>query len=58
LLPKYKAGKWGECKQGHIRAMYPEASSDALDLLEKLLALDPAKRILAKEALMHPFLRE
>jgi len=38
--------------------MYPEASSDALDLLEKLLALDPAKRILAKEALMHPFLRE
>lgn len=28
-----------------------------VDLLEKCLMLDPAKRTGAKEALMHPFLR-
>lgn len=28
-----------------------------IDLLDKCLALDPAKRITPKEALVHPFIR-
>jgi serine/threonine-protein kinase PRP4 len=28
-----------------------------IDLLDKCLALDPARRIAPKEALMHPFVR-
>ena len=32
-------------------------SADALDLFEKLLCLDPLKRLSAKEALQHPFVQ-
>ena len=54
-LPKYKHGKWGEQKQPKIRSMFTDASPEAIDLLERMLALDPTKRILAKEALQHPW---
>jgi serine/threonine protein kinase len=35
-----------------------EDFSDAISLLERLLTLDPTKRITAKQALKHPFLAE
>ncbi|KAG9646716.1 mitogen-activated protein kinase spm1, partial [Aureobasidium melanogenum] len=35
---------------------FPRANSDALDLLEKMLAFVPAKRITTEEALEHPYL--
>lgn len=35
---------------------YPHANPDALDLLDKLMAFDPAKRITCEEALQHPYL--
>ena len=38
-----------------MRKVFSDAAPDAIDLLEKLLDLDPNKRILAKEALQHPF---
>jgi mitogen-activated protein kinase 7 len=36
--------------------IYPKATDKAIDLLEKLLDFDPAKRITVEEALEHPYL--
>ncbi|ODQ77200.1 hypothetical protein BABINDRAFT_42140 [Babjeviella inositovora NRRL Y-12698] len=36
--------------------LYPNANPDGLDLLEKMLTLDPSQRITAEEALEHPYL--
>ncbi|KAI9639101.1 kinase-like domain-containing protein [Dioszegia hungarica] len=40
----------------HFKTLYPNASPTALDLLQKLLAFDPAKRLSCEEALAHPYL--
>lgn len=39
-----------------LKALFPKTSELALDLLEKLLAFNPAKRINVEEALRHPYL--
>lgn len=36
--------------------MFPQANPLALDMLEKLLAFNPTKRITVEEALKHPYL--
>jgi len=38
--------------------MYPDASTEALDLLRKLLQFNPNKRITADEALAHSFVSQ
>jgi len=38
--------------------VYPRASADALDLLEKLMQWDPAKRLTAREGMNHPYCRQ
>ncbi|KAL7422054.1 mitogen activated protein kinase 2 [Cryptotrichosporon argae] len=40
-----------------FKTLYPNATPLALDLLEKLLCFDPAKRIGCPEALEHPYLQ-
>jgi serine/threonine protein kinase len=37
--------------------MFPDAPPLAIDLMGKLLHLDPNKRLLAKQALNHPYLK-
>lgn len=51
--PRYKKFFWPEIKKPNMRETYLNkgASANAVDLLEKLLCLDPSKRIMAKEAL-------
>jgi mitogen-activated protein kinase 1/3 len=39
-----------------LKSMFPNTSEPALDLLEKLLAFNPIKRITVEEALRHPYL--
>ena len=38
-----------------LQEFFPYANSQALDLLQKMLVLDPSERITAREALHHPF---
>ncbi|ODV93903.1 hypothetical protein PACTADRAFT_51654 [Pachysolen tannophilus NRRL Y-2460] len=37
--------------------LFPNANADALDLLEKMLTLDPQERITVEDALNHPYLK-
>lgn len=43
-------------KKVPFKQMYKTTSEQALDLLEKLLAFNPVKRITVDEALQHPYL--
>jgi len=39
-------------------SIYPNAEKNALDLLDRLLTFDPAKRITVEEAMRHPYISE
>eukprot|EP01123_Difflugia_compressa_P015763 TRINITY_DN907_c0_g2_i2.p1 TRINITY_DN907_c0_g2~~TRINITY_DN907_c0_g2_i2.p1 ORF type:complete len:410 (-),score=75.03 TRINITY_DN907_c0_g2_i2:235-1464(-) len=41
-----------------LESLYPSADADALDLLKKLLAFNPSKRITVEEALDHPYVAQ
>ncbi len=44
-------------KPKEYRDIFPTASDDAIDLLNKLLQFNPTKRLTAEEALEHPYVR-
>jgi serine/threonine protein kinase len=41
-----------------LREAWPELPAELVDLFDKMLELDPQKRITAKNALQHPFFEE
>ncbi|CAL6058093.1 Mitogen-activated_protein kinase [Hexamita inflata] len=41
-----------------LKKMFPDSSSDALDLLSRLLVFNPCKRITAEQCLDHPYLQQ
>jgi len=46
------------CEGKNLRKIFPAASEHALDLLIKMLEVDPRKRIPTGNALAHPYLKE
>lgn len=38
-----------------MKSIIPDASAEAIDLIENLLQLDPSKRMRAEDCLKHPF---
>ena len=57
-MPKYDHKKWRDYRNPHLHKFFADAPPQAVDLLTKLLALDPNERMLAREALNHPFLAQ
>ncbi|OMH84842.1 Cyclin-dependent kinase 1 [Zancudomyces culisetae] len=57
LLPDYKPSfpKW---QPQALEKLIPELDADGIDLLKKMLIYDPAHRISAKKALLHPYFRD
>ena len=45
------------CKQSDLSKKIPGASAECLDLISKMLVMDPFKRISCIDALNHPFLK-
>ncbi|KAL9439481.1 hypothetical protein AB3S75_025027 [Citrus x aurantiifolia] len=45
------------CRKQQFATRFPNISSGAVDLLEKMLVFDPNKRITVEEALRHPYLQ-
>lgn len=66
LLPHFRRFTWRHCPPGLLRQKFPRTtfssgsylSDKGYDLLSRMLALNPAKRISVQEALEHPYFSE
>lgn len=47
--------KFAQCEKVHLRTILGSASSQGIDLIDKMLMYDPLKRLSASEALKHPY---
>lgn len=60
LLPSGRAQRYLQSLPHYpkhpLTARFPNASSDAIDLLERMLRFEPTRRITVDQALQHPFL--
>lgn len=48
----------GGCRRRDFRQVFAGLPEDAIDLLDKILVLDPERRISVEEALQHAYMRE
>ena len=55
---EWKKETWEVYHPQDLKKFLPTLSDDGLDLLKKLLELDPEKRILSADALQHPFFKD
>ena len=55
---EWKKETWEVYHPQNLKKFLPTLSDDGLDLLKKLLELDPEKRILSADALQHPFFKD
>eukprot|EP00929_Paragymnodinium_shiwhaense_P012860 TRINITY_DN120745_c0_g1_i1.p1 TRINITY_DN120745_c0_g1~~TRINITY_DN120745_c0_g1_i1.p1 ORF type:complete len:331 (-),score=79.80 TRINITY_DN120745_c0_g1_i1:225-1217(-) len=59
-LPDFKRSfpKWPHRRWENIRNMQAQVGAEGIDLVEKMLAYDPTKRISARESLTHSYFRD
>lgn len=57
-LPEYKPDQWGKYQAQPLKKLCKRLDSAGLDLLGKMLAYDPSRRISAEEALQHHYFKD